>query len=546
MTTSKPGFPAQVNFLNHWFARYALALITIPAALLLREGLIRLTGEGLPAYITVYPAVMLSALIGGMGPGIFATVMSALGVDYFILPPHGSFAVATLSDAVGMAFFSGMGVFMSVVAELYHRARQKAVWNETEFHFRARPELPVRWLGEGLLLSAGMVLSLAILAAAGLQSARNLRAVAAADERETHSRIVILELDRLLSNLKDAETGQRGYLLVGDEKYLEPYEVALGLVHSNLAGLKQLTRDNVSQQQRLAGIESLAEEKMSELKQTINLRRTQGLPNALEVVATGKGKALMDQIRKQVAAAQAEEYQLLEQRIAARNTGAGKALQGLLAGGILSSILLVTGCGMNEITLQRIFEPFFTTKDVGKGTGLGLATVHGIVAQHDGWVEVESRLGQGTTFRVFLPASARSAVSTTESPKPKPAAGHETILLVEDDPSVRGIIVRALRLLGYRVLEAANGHEAIRLWQEHRERIDLLFSDQVMPEGITGLELAEKLQTEKPSLRTIISSGYSPIMEKLGDKLAQGIAFLPKPYQLSLLGQKVRQSLDRK
>jgi PAS domain S-box-containing protein len=331
-----------MNMKSHRLAGYLFAVTAVAVAFLLREGLIRLTGGSLPTYITFYPAVMLSALIGGVGPGFLATAAAALGVDYFILPPTGAFAVATLSDAVGLAFFTGMGVFMSVVAELYRRARQKAVAYEMEGLLRDRLETPVHWTKQGVLLNAGLVVSLLILAAAGWQSARSLRAVAASDQWVTHSQNVILELDGLISALKDEETGQRGYLLTGEDEYLEPYQTGLGLVQSNLASLKQLALNNAAQQQRLAGIEVLILEKEAELKQTIALRRSQSLPAALEVVRSDKGKALMDQIRKAVADAQSDEERLLHERVATRSNDTVRTLQAVLAGGVLAFLLLVT------------------------------------------------------------------------------------------------------------------------------------------------------------------------------------------------------------
>ena len=126
MPASKPGSPIKTIIRNHGIARYGFALLVVVAAFLLRGGMNRLVGEGLPPYLTLYPAVMLAAVFGGFGPGLLATVLAALGVDYFILPPQGSFAIATLADAVGMAFFSGMGVFMSALAEVYHRTRRMA------------------------------------------------------------------------------------------------------------------------------------------------------------------------------------------------------------------------------------------------------------------------------------------------------------------------------------------------------------------------------------------------------------------------------------
>jgi CheY-like chemotaxis protein len=203
-----------------------------------------------------------------------------------------------------------------------------------------------------------------------------------------------------------------------------------------------------------------------------------------------------------------------------------------------------TGCGMDEATLKRIFEPFFTTKEVGKGTGLGLATVHGIVAQHKGWVEVESQVGKGTTFKVFLPATTKRKVEPTQTETIAIMRGHETILLVEDEENLRQLVAKGLRFLGYHVMEADNGQTAMKLWQEHSHRIELLFSDMMMPEGMTGLDLAEKMKEEKPSLKVIISSGYNMEMAGQGSPTAGGIVYFQKPYEFEVLSQTIRDCLD--
>jgi PAS domain S-box-containing protein len=204
-----------------------------------------------------------------------------------------------------------------------------------------------------------------------------------------------------------------------------------------------------------------------------------------------------------------------------------------------------TGCGMDPETLQRIFDPFFTTKEPGKGTGLGLATVHGIVAQHRGWVEVDSLVGSGTTFRVYLPVldGARLKVVRSQT-HPQIAGGKETILVVEDQHNVRRVLSQTLRVHGYAVFEAGNGQEAVTLWQTHGPKIDLLFTDMIMPEGMTGLELAGRLRDFKPDLKVIISSGYST---EISDKNAidrAGILYLPKPYEGHTLANTVRRCLD--
>jgi PAS domain S-box-containing protein len=204
-----------------------------------------------------------------------------------------------------------------------------------------------------------------------------------------------------------------------------------------------------------------------------------------------------------------------------------------------------TGCGMDSGTLKRLFEPFFTTKEPGKGTGLGLATVHGIIAQHKGWVEVQSVVGSGSTFSVYLPAVASFDSIVPNGTSPGVAQrGNETILLVEDEDGVRKIVSRLLRSLGYQVLEASNGQQATRLWQLHRPEIDLLFTDMVMPEGMTGLEVVEQLQADKPDLRAIISSGYSAEIARMGVANRTGVAYLPKPSDANTMADMVRKCLD--
>jgi PAS domain S-box-containing protein len=205
-----------------------------------------------------------------------------------------------------------------------------------------------------------------------------------------------------------------------------------------------------------------------------------------------------------------------------------------------------SGTGMDDAMLKHIFEPFFTTKEAGKGTGLGLATVHGIVAQHKGWVEVESQLGQGSTFRVFLPAMAEPVMQTVEVPLTEPLQrGKEAILLVEDDHKVRRTVGQTLRALGYVVYEASNGQEAMTLWQKHGAQVEMLFTDMVMPEGITGLELMERLRRLKPGLRVIISSGYSAEIAQAGMPDKAGVVYLPKPYEARTLADTVRNCLSK-
>ncbi len=205
-----------------------------------------------------------------------------------------------------------------------------------------------------------------------------------------------------------------------------------------------------------------------------------------------------------------------------------------------------TGCGMDAGTQSRIFDPFFTTKEVGKGTGLGLATVYGIVTQHKGWIEVESAVGKGTTFRVFLPVATGRTSQPSQTDTATALRGNETILLVEDQDGLRMVVTRGLQALGYRVLMASNGSAAMKLWREQSGQIDLLFSDMIMPEGLSGLDLAEMFQKEKPDLKVIISSGYHTDLGDHERGIARRVVYLGKPYEMGSLSKTIRECLDRK
>ena len=204
-----------------------------------------------------------------------------------------------------------------------------------------------------------------------------------------------------------------------------------------------------------------------------------------------------------------------------------------------------TGTGIAPEILPRIFEPFFTTKDPGKGTGLGLATVYGIVKQHQGWVQVHSRPGQGTTFQIFLPACAAPG-SVPEAPvsRPKPRGGTETILLVEDEEALRLVTRVLLERYGYRVLEAENGVKAIATWLKHREQIALLLTDLVMPAGLSGQQLASRLHRDNPKLKIIFTSGYSAEIAGRHLQLRTGENFVQKPCPPEQLLETIRRSLD--
>ena len=251
-----------------------------------------------------------------------------------------------------------------------------------------------------------------------------------------------------------------------------------------------------------------------------------------------------------------------------------------------------TACGMGETVLKKIFEPFFTTKGTGTGSGLGLATVYGIILQHEGWVEVESAIGQGATFKIYLPVyEEKEPAAETRSPvfssgpagggrtvlvvevestpgkgslfriylpavnaPPNAAAfgrrakeikgGSETILLVEDEAAVRRPTAMCLRKLGYGVLEASNGSEAQKVWEQHRKKISLLFTDMELGGLVSGLDLAKQFRKDERLLRVIISSGYSVDLSSNSSKALSGLTYYAKPHNPASMAKVVRQCLD--
>jgi nitrogen-specific signal transduction histidine kinase/CheY-like chemotaxis protein len=201
------------------------------------------------------------------------------------------------------------------------------------------------------------------------------------------------------------------------------------------------------------------------------------------------------------------------------------------------------GCGMSPEIKERIFEPFFTTKEVGKGTGLGLATVFGIVKEHQGWVEVESEVGAGAAFKLFFPVYSQPVAAADSRPAYAVRPGNETILVVEDDHAVREMTKRILARHGYHVLEATSGTQAIAVWEKHKHQIRLLLTDIIMPGGIAGPELARELKSRDPKLKVIYSSGYSAYSPSTLEQGDDAI-FIQKPFDPRQLAESVRRSLD--
>jgi len=203
-----------------------------------------------------------------------------------------------------------------------------------------------------------------------------------------------------------------------------------------------------------------------------------------------------------------------------------------------------TGVGMDAATAERIFEPFFTTKEMGKGTGLGLATVYGVVKQHEGFIHLYSEPGRGTTFRVYLPVSSGTAEPRQPKRDEQIPRGTETILLAEDNEGLQEVAKEMLERLGYRVILASNGTEAVQFFSKNPGQFDLIILDVVMP-NMSGPAAFSEMTAVRPDLRVIFSTGYTAEAASLNPLMDQGACILQKPYSLKSLGQIVRANLDR-
>jgi CheY-like chemotaxis protein len=219
---------------------------------------------------------------------------------------------------------------------------------------------------------------------------------------------------------------------------------------------------------------------------------------------------------------------------------------GARAGSFVRLTVTDTGQGMTPEVQARIFEPFFTTKEMGRGTGLGLSTVYGIVQQSGGYIEVASEIGVGTTFSVYLPRMKEGEGSADVNPSLPSVTprGTETVLLVEDEVSIRNFAKRILSGLGYHVLTAGDGQEALELQASYAGPIDLLVSDVVMPR-LSGGELAQQLWQRLPGLPVVFLSGYAPDSGLIASFPAAGQTLISKPFTAEVLGRAVRESLNQ-
>jgi CheY-like chemotaxis protein len=203
-----------------------------------------------------------------------------------------------------------------------------------------------------------------------------------------------------------------------------------------------------------------------------------------------------------------------------------------------------SGAGMDEKTREKIFEPFFTTKDVGRGTGLGLSMVYGIIKQHDGFIDVYSKPGIGTKFKIYLPLSEAEVKGEEKAGSLSVQGGTETVLVVEDDEAVRRLSRDILQNYGYRVIEAEDGEEAIEKFKENKEKINILLLDVILPKR-NGKKVYDEIRKIKPDIKALFLSGYAENLLQNKGILEEGLNFMPKPVSANYLLRNVREVLDK-
>jgi PAS domain S-box-containing protein len=623
-------------------ARYALACIAVTAAALVRLAAARYIGSNYP-FLTFFPAVLVTATLAGLWPGVLATSL-AVALAWWTVPRPWHIPPDTTPDAVRLILFIALGVATSVVARLYLRDRQRAAQYEKAVALRDSEErfrvafqispdaIDISRIQDGVYVSvnegfsrmmgwsedevvgrsslelgtwedpAGRDQLLAGLDRDGL--IRNLEARL----RTKHGGVVpvlisaqiltlrgqqyLLSVARDISEWKraDEERSRLKSVLYEAAKIEAIGQLAGGIAHdfnnlltvilSGAAELKHDTRTGSPLDSEIVEEILGAAERARELtRQLLAFARRQVIapaPIDMNDLVRGCEKLLRRLLGEDVQLLVLAHPALwtvrcdpgqIEQVIVNLAVNARDAMP---AGGKLKietanveldahfaashpfirpgpyARLSVrdSGHGMSPEVKAHAFEPFFTTKPVGKGTGLGLATVYGIVKQSEGYILVESEPGQGAEFALYFPRIAEAAAVAAKPPGPVVAThGTETVLVVEDDPHVRESTVRSLRGNGYSVLTASNGAEALDLGSRKEEPVHLLVTDVVMP-GLDGPAVADALRHHHPEMRVLYVSGHAEGAIVHHGVLEPGIEFLPKPFTASSLLARVRAVLD--
>ena len=384
-----------------------------------------------------------------------------------------------------------------------------------------------------------------------------------------HTFDVLRAAQALDGAMQDAERGQRGFLVTSDEAYLEPYQRGIESAPRLFTEIQRLTEDNPEQQRKLPVLKNLIDTKLAELARTIEARKRIGFDAARQMVMTNVGADAMRAIITIIDAFVATEDGLLNERLARVAEIEAQNRAAAVISGVLALISMALGIGTVLMAFRDVQTSqerwrtaeehlgqfvsgvteyaIYTTKEVGKGTGLGLSQVYGFIKQSGGHIKLYSELGQGTTVKLYLPrlygSDAALEISSVVSEVPASENARAAILLVEDDEQVRNLTAEMLAALGYRVMLASNGPEALRALTQH-EHIDLLFTDVGLPDGMNGRQLAEEARRIRPALKVLFTTGYARNAIVHHGRLDPGVELILKPFTAVDVAQKIRKILE--
>jgi signal transduction histidine kinase/ActR/RegA family two-component response regulator len=504
-------------------------------------------------FLTFFPAVLAAALIGGRGPGAACALLSLALAWYFLLPPTNSFTVERTGDWIGVVLFAFVAGTVVLLVDAMNRAYLQL--EESEQARAALNEALEKKVEErtGDLQEANRQLQVEMAARAEAEEhavqMQRMQAVGQLTGGIAHDfnnmlAIVIGNLDMAQRRIAQGRTDIVRYV----DNALDGARRGAALTRRLLAfARRQALSPVVTDPNTLVA-------SMSEL-----LHRTLGERVHLEcVLAAGLWRTCVDPGQLEAAiinlAVNARDAMPEGGRLTIETANAfldddyAAAHSELTAGQYVMIAVSDTGSGMAPEVVARAFEPFFTTKDVGRGTGLGLSQLYGFIKQSGGHTKIYSELGGGTTVKLYLPRHVgpddAALASEPDAGQAVPSGRGETLLVVEDEPGVRATAVEILAELGYHILEAGSGEEALRAL-ESNGKVALLFTDVVMP-GMTGRELADEASRRRPGLKVLYTTGYTQNAIVHGGRLDAGVALLPKPYSADQLARKVRMVLDGK
>jgi signal transduction histidine kinase len=528
---------------------YLIAAALCGASLGLRLALgDRLTGF---PFLTFYPVVLVAALVGGRGPGLFAALLSGVLAWRFLVYPYNAFGFSTLGDVLAIGLYAFVTVSLVLLVHAMNRAYGLLLQSEAQ-RARLNADLERRVEERTASLAEQTRLLEAEIAAradaetrvAQLQRLEAVGQLTGGIAHDFNNMLAIMMGNLNLAQVRIAKGGHDVGRFV--DNAMEGAKRGASLTQRLLAfGRRQpLSPSVLDVNDRVRGMSELLERSLGpgveiETVFAAGLWRTFAdatqLESAIVNLAVNARDAMPEGGKLTVETMNAH----VDDAYAAANPDA-------VPGQYVVVAVSDTGVGMPPEVLGRAFEPFYTTKGVGHGTGLGLSQIYGYLKQSGGHARIYSEVGHGTTVKLYLPrhmAGDMSAAPERSSTSPATARGKgEVVLVVEDEPGVRSIAVEALTDLGYTVFEAEDGACALEILDRHGS-VDLLFTDVVMP-GMTGRELAEQAIRRWPGVKILYTTGYTANAIVHGGRLDPGVSLLPKPYGTEELARKVRAVLD--